>query len=408
MLVSTLFSSIAYKARVTEEAKEAAIAAEIAAKEEAERQTIIAGPDTFKGNISGEEVPAEVMKVITDYLDLYFRSIYRLELQDDSYLFDKEYYQVLSTNANKLIVESRKLYDFDFRMHKAHYDLKVTDYEEEDGYYYVTVVENDYFNFNFLEDVESSAYNIETNFKIQKLNGQYKIVTMYKDQGFYVMFYEETETVEDIKEIYNYYLDKLTDLINYEKQMKSQYLNNGYVSTKTFNSSYNRAAAVAYADKYFTDRNEEWYCFDDTGGNCQNYASQAINAGGIPMDHTGEYQWKHYSEGPDIELEINEKDEEKGRSQSWVNVGFFAEYAENNEGFGMVAEKVNNIFCAEPGDIIQVAYDNPTVMAHTTIVSKVVDNHALVDSNTLDLKDFPVEGYTYPYRILIKILGYNK
>ena len=417
MLLTTLFGSMIYKGKVTAQRAEEERLAELQRIEDERQAKIAAGPDTFKRAVKDDMgVPAEVMKVITDYLDLYFRSMYRLELQDDSNLFSREYYSTLSKYANQLIVESRKLYDFDFRMHDAAYELEVTDYSNEDGFYYVTVLEHDYFDFNFLDDndptldagITSSAYNIESVFKIEQVNGAYKINSLYKEQGFFIMFYDETNGVEDFPDLYNYYLGKMSDLIKFEKEQKQLALTNGYTSTKTFNTAYNRNAAAEYAYAYCYNRNPEWYCFDDTGGNCQNFASQAILAGGIPMDYQGDYQWKHFGEGPDIELEINEAPEPSGRSQSWVNVNFFAEYAQSNIGYGMVAEIVPNIGFMEPGDIIQVSYDSPSEMAHTTIVTKVVDGHPLVCSNTLDLRDFPVEAYTYPYRRFIKILGSNQ
>ncbi|MDO4198836.1 MAG: amidase domain-containing protein [Erysipelotrichaceae bacterium] len=408
LLVMTLLSSMIYKSRVIEERRQAEIIAEQERLAEEERQRILAGPDTYKGTVSGEDVPAEVMNVITEYLDLHFRSMYRLEMQDDSALFAREYYQTISKCSTELIVETRKAYDFDFKMHDAHYDLNVTDYYTDGEYYYVTLTEDDYFSFNFLEDIESSTYDVYTTYRIINDNGTYKIYSMYKEQGFYIMFYDETETVEELQSIYDFYLSKNKDLIAYEKTMKETAATTGYTSTRTFTNSYNRDAAVAYADQYFNTRNPDWYNFDEIGGNCQNYASQAILAGGIPMDYTGAGQWKCYGASSTVMPEIDNSENASGRTASWVNVNYFYEYAINNTGYGMAAENVLNIFFAEPGDIIQVSYNDANNMAHTTIVSKVVDGHALVDSNSIDMKDYPIEAYVYPYRRLIKILGYNQ
>ena len=63
-----------------------------------------------------------------------------------------------------------------------------------------------------------------------------------------------------------------------------------------------------------------------------------------------------------------------------------------------------DICFAEPGDIIIVGNGEK---AHTVIVSKIVDGHVLVNSNSIDMKDFPIEGYTYTDIVLIKILGSN-
>ena len=70
----------------------------------------------------------------------------------------------------------------------------------------------------------------------------------------------------------------------------------------------------------------------------------------------------------------------------------------------MVADVNVNLYYAQPGDIILVGNNG---LAHTVIVSKVVDGHILVNSNSIDMKDYPIEAYTYTTIMLIKILGCN-
>ena len=130
--------------------------------------------------------------------------------------------------------------------------------------------------------------------------------------------------------------------------------------------------------------------FTDEGGNCQNFASQALVAGGMLMDETGDCNW-YYNAYSDY-------------VPSWVHVSSFYDYVSDNEGSGLAADLNSNIYYAEPGDIIQVGISS---VSHTTIVSKVVDGHILLNSNSIDMKDFPLEAYTYPTRKLIKILGSN-
>ena len=122
------------------------------------------------------------------------------------------------------------------------------------------------------------------------------------------------------------------------------------------------------------------------------------------MDNEGEQQWKCYIEDPQYDPEINEEETAYGRSRSWVNVEFFYEYAKNNEGKGMVADTKVNLYYLEPGDIIIVGNSS---LAHTVIVSKVVNGHILVNSNSIDMKDYPIEAYVYTNITPIKILGSN-
>ena len=55
---------------------------------------------------------------------------------------------------------------------------------------------------------------------------------------------------------------------------------------------YDRQAALDYALQYTAARNPAWDDYAGMGGNCQNYVSQCLYAGGIPMDTTGAAVWK--------------------------------------------------------------------------------------------------------------------
>ena len=116
-------------------------------------------------------------------------------------------------------------------------------------------------------------------------------------------------------------------------------------------------------------------------------------------------QWKHYSSVPNEE-EVNE-----GRSYSWTGVGNFYIYAKTNKGFGLVAKTNANLYSIEEGDIAQVGYDG---YGHSAVVvgsikdeeGKIID--LLINSNTVDMENYPLQGYVYPNKRFIKIIGYNK
>ena len=57
---------------------------------------------------------------------------------------------------------------------------------------------------------------------------------------------------------------------------------------------YNREAAVAYAKKWALGRNPAYKDYELLGGDCTNYISQSLHAGGIPFDHNGEEYKKKY------------------------------------------------------------------------------------------------------------------
>ena len=54
---------------------------------------------------------------------------------------------------------------------------------------------------------------------------------------------------------------------------------------------YDRASAVAYANRWAYFRNPEYYDFSSIGGDCTSFASQCILAGGAPMNFTPDFGW---------------------------------------------------------------------------------------------------------------------
>ncbi len=361
-------------------------------------------PDSFSAAFNDPfEVPAEIRKLIIDYMDAYYLSLYTLEKQDTTVFFDNELAAAISDKAIQLLCETRKLHDFDFRLTSASYDLTVTDYSTENGEYHIDLLENDRMSFAFLPGISSSVWDIENHFVIRKSEEQYKIHDLEKEQGYYLSFRDGCESTEEVEQTYSYLYGELKDQITYIRDVLSH--KPVTASAKTYTNRYDRNAAIQYLEKYCHERNAEWFNYATTGGNCQNYASQALLAGGIPMDHYGDQQWKCYlNEGP-YDVEVDEEENASGRSRSWVNVGYFYDYCRDNEGSGLVAEVNANIFSAEPGDIIIVGNET---LSHTVMISKIIDGHILVDSNSIDMKDFPLEAYTYMNVILIKILGFNQ
>ncbi len=395
LLLSTCVGIVYKSSKDAKLAQEASIEAEREAQALAEAIYV---PDYSNEVTDYWDVKQEVMDTIVRYVNIYYKNMSTLTFRNCKEIFADELMAEISNKANMLLVETRKLYDFDFRFDKGYFDIYVTDYWTSGDEYHVSFLEDDHFFFNYLGGIESIAMDVENSFTIIEKNGKYLINDVEKVQGYYSLF-EDTYSTDELDVLYERYLDQLKDEIAYEKEQSMIASQNSYISTKTFTKPYDRTKAVAYLDRYYHDRNSEWNDFDDEGGNCQNFASQALLEGNIPMDSYGEYQWKYYG------YELNEDNVKEGRSKSWINVPFFYEYALHNEGAGMVAEVGVNLFYSEPGDIIQVGYDGEYV--HTTMVSRIVDGHILVDSNSNDLKDYPIDAYVYPNRVLIKILGYN-
>ncbi|MFQ9308304.1 MAG: amidase domain-containing protein [Paraclostridium sordellii] len=165
---------------------------------------------------------------------------------------------------------------------------------------------------------------------------------------------------------------------------------------------YNRNLAVEYARMWALYRNPKYKDYDPWGGDCTNYISQCIHAGGIPFDHEGKdelQKWYWYSDS--------------SRTPSWTAADPFGRYILNNnnentqnKGIYAVIAEYNEL---ELGDIIQLIYQGKAY--HTMIVTEVIldDRNYLIDylicQHTEDLLDFPLSE-KIGERKYIKILGY--
>ena len=123
------------------------------------------------------------------------------------------------------------------------------------------------------------------------------------------------------------------------------------------------------------------------------------------MDAQGDAVWKWYGDTP------NNLAVASGRSSSWSNVSDFFEYARDNAGFGLVAVADAPFSLGEPGDIIQLGLTDH--LRHSVVITQALYDESgrltdyLVNSNTANLKNFPISAYPYANLHLIKIYGYR-
>ena len=116
---------------------------------------------------------------------------------------------------------------------------------------------------------------------------------------------------------------------------------------------YNREAAVAYAKEWAYRRNPRFYDFSNIGGDCTNFASQCILAGGARMNYTPIYGWYYNS--------VN------SRSPSWTGVNELFRFLVSNEGIGPKG-RVVPLSQIQNGDIVQIRFRNADTFGHTPVV----------------------------------------
>lgn len=264
--------------------------------------------------------------------------------------------------------------------------------------------ENNTQNFNQNPEIASERYGGYHLFELEQMEGSWKIRSHMMFDAVYMMLWSEgggeeaalryAEAVPEYLRLAQEQLqEREADREREPGELQAQY-------------AYDRQAAEAYADRYVDKRNDVWPDYAGNGGNCQNFASQVLLAGGIPMDIYGDAVWKWYSD------EVSNSPGAQGRSSSWTGVNQFVEYAAANTGYGLVAETEAPYFSGEPGDLLHMGIDGD--WGHTVVIASAVTNGQgevvdyLVDSNTGNLRNYPASLYGYPEIILTRIGGWNE
>jgi hypothetical protein len=126
--------------------------------------------------------------------------------------------------------------------------------------------------------------------------------------------------------------------------------------------AYNRENAVAYARKYALVRNPIFFTFEGIGGNCTNFVSQCILAGGCVMNFTPTYGWYYLSANR--------------RSASWTGVDFFYNFITQNQDVGPYGISAP-IEMAQVGDVIQLQNEEDAFY-HTLVISEITEGEIFI------------------------------
>lgn len=282
----------------------------------------------------------------------------------------------------------------DLRMRDVSYVLTVTKAEpsaEEDaveGQVHIEADETTVMHFAATPDVDSKMYDVPHIFELVPTEDGGWLIKHHEadDNPYFSLTYEEGAAVDG----------QLQQLLRAIERRQLQRQETVQV-TLTCDHPYDRAAAERYMRQYDHQRNNRWHAYDDVGGNCMNFGSQVLLAGGIPMDEEGGSKWFWRGQN-DLDL-------------SWINVGRFYSYARENRGYGLVADTEANYYTGGVGDILILGPDGGH--NHTTVISGIVRNELsetvdyLLCSNTTNYTDFPAGAYYYTSHRLIKIYGWN-
>lgn len=350
----------------------------------------------------------KIWKTITDYLNIYYRSLKYLKTQDFSLLFSDDYKDkaYLVNSALDALVTYRNNSINDLKMDECSYSIKTLELSYPSyNIIKVTFLEDSDLKFHFLNGISSKQSKVWNYFYLINEDDEYKLTEVLREEGIFLYFDGEYENggITQIDQIKNNYLDLMnTSNMMYENQRKQ--VNDGAQYTaKQATHPYDRNSAKAYAIKYGDSRHPN---YDSYESNCNNFVSQVINAGGVPMDSVGSYQWKYFNTVHD------EVSQGYGYSYSWTYIPSFVEYLNNGD---IVNDQDVNLYFAKSGDVLAVDMIDQSISRspHVIIISdQVLDKDGniidlLVCGNTNDQVNYPLSAMTYAYKKLIKIEGYN-
>lgn len=173
-----------------------------------------------------------------------------------------------------------------------------------------------------------------------------------------------------------------------EKIENNNTINKNSTNTDTSINSYsehnfNRSSMVNYANKYAYSRNPNYGDFSKLGGDCTNFVSQIIKAGGTPFDTTGSYRWYYFN--------MN------NRAPSWSGVWNLYDYLINNDYIGPQGKLANTneiLYGMKTGDVVFIDFDKDGTLDHAvSITSYQTGNSSLtkVASHTVDRKNYPFQ-----------------
>ena len=271
-------------------------------------------------------------------------------------------------------------------------NIKITDAEvttfcdnehilcNEDGTVTVFVYEWTFFDYDDQSDnvaaTDVSGHGVYHKITMKEVNGEYQILTDEYDDRDFIGLCTINETTKQELVAMNYEpIDTETSIIE-DLKAEASVANAPQTRAASFYSGYNPAKAAEYADQWVYENakggdvyekyyNDAYYNFNPDGGDCANYTSQSIYAGGMPQvvcEPYGTSGW-FYKSGDD-------------RSATWTVVRYLRSWMANNRGTLIESANNSNIYMGSP-----VTYND----AHAVIcVGRNSAGTAIINSHNKD------------------------
>lgn len=148
----------------------------------------------------------------------------------------------------------------------------------------------------------------------------------------------------------------------------------------------NIEAEIEYARKWAYSRNPAYYNFDGLGGDCTNFISQCVYAGGAVMNYTRDTGWYYIS--------LND------RAAAWTGVEFFYRFIVQNQKEGPFGYEIP-LSETKRGDVIQLG--DSTGFYHSLLVVDMLNGMPYIAAHTNDTLDRPLFAYNFDKIRILRI-----
>ncbi|MBR6873993.1 MAG: amidase domain-containing protein [Ruminococcus sp.] len=145
---------------------------------------------------------------------------------------------------------------------------------------------------------------------------------------------------------------------------------------------------ITYAQEWAYSRNPAYYNFDNLGGDCTNFVSQCLRAGGAAMNYTRDIGWYYISLS--------------NRAAAWTGVEYFYRFITRNLSVGPFGEDVP-LDKTAVGDVIQLGAGD--LYYHSLFVVGVHSGEPYVAAHSFDAFNRPLSSYSFEQARCIHIIG---
>lgn len=340
-----------------------------------------------------DEVKCTISAFIQEIMQKYDTlDVLSIEEEDMDTVINPEMREFEEYVEQKKILYQNRQNAFGFEVEKKNVEITYKDITYENGVYIIEYVVDETLQYAHLDD---PTY----------ISTEHKSIVELTEDGFMI----NDDTSNDPIDLYirgkismEEYIE--ADLKEIEKELEAeQRALNGIeqdeiesISTDTNTLSFDRTAMYEYAYENYDKRPSQWGDFDGMGGDCTNFVSQIIYAGGAPFDTTGNYTWYYYGMS--------------NRAPAWTSVTWLHDYLVNNDYIGPQGD-VNSsydVYRAMVGDVIQIDFENDETYDHSTCIvhhQTGTSSQTTIAAHTYNVWNYPINNYSGAKR-WIHLTGY--